>query len=64
MGMVPSNLLDSWYEIGIGSLGARDEPVSYYTRNFGSLSEMASVRVGMRVGIGLDMYIQMVIQIS
>ena len=64
MGMVPSNWLDSWYETGNGSLGGRDKPESYYTRNFGSLSEMASVRVGMRVGIGLDMYIQMVIQIS
>ena len=64
MGMVPSNGLDSWYETGNGCLGGRDEPESYYTKNFGSSSKMACLRIGIRVGIGLDMYIQMVIQIS
>ena len=59
MGMVPSNGSDSWYETGNGSLGDRDKPESYKTRNFGSSSKMAclrvEIRVGIRVGIGLDM---------
>ena len=53
--MVPSNGSDSWYETGNGSLGGRDKPESYYTRNFGSLSQKAFLRIGIRVGIGLDM---------
>ena len=64
MGMVPSNGLDSWYETGNESLGGRDKPESYYTTNFGSSSKMACLRIGIRVGIGLDMCMQMVIQIS
>ena len=55
MGMVPSNRSDSWHEAGNGSLGGRDEPESYYTKNLGSSSKMACLRIGIMVGIGLDM---------